>query len=87
MKILAIDQALGTSGIAVFDNNKLIHYNKFTIPKNKAIEERLGIFFKKLTELYHDFEFEKIIFEDIQEQHKNVITFKHLAYVQATILN
>jgi Holliday junction resolvasome RuvABC endonuclease subunit len=87
MVILSIDQALQISGYAVFENNKLVEHGTFSIPKSKPIEQRLGKFLEELTNLYHRYEFEKIIFEDIQEQHKNVVTFKHLAYVQATILN
>lgn len=86
MKILALDQSLKSTGWAVFEDTELKDYGKFTIPANQSLPNRLGEIFVKLTCLYHDYEFDKIIFEDIQEQHKNVVTFKHLAYVQAAVL-
>ena len=42
MKYLGIDQALQTTGFAIFDNCNLIDYGTFTIPANKAIDMRLG---------------------------------------------
>ena len=39
-----------------------------------------------LTNLYHEYEFERIYFEDIQLQAGNALTYKHLAYAQAAII-
>lgn len=41
---------------------------------------------QQLNELWHDFQFDKIYFEDIQLQTGNALTYKYLAYVQATII-
>lgn len=41
MKLLALDQALGTTGFAIFDNNELIHWGNFKTVSSKPIEERL----------------------------------------------
>lgn len=86
MRILALDQALAISGWAVFDNDKLVAANTFSVPKTASMESRLGTIYKHLTELYHEYEFEKVYFEDIQLQAGNALTYKHLAYAQAVIL-
>lgn len=86
MKILALDQALVVSGWAVFCDGQLIAANKFEIPKSHRMERRLLDMYKRLTDLYHEYEFEAVYFEDIQLQAGNALTFKHLAYAQAAII-
>jgi len=85
MKILALDQALQTTGWAVFDNQQLIAHDTFTIPATKPIEQRLGMIWDQLTDLYYQHEFKYVIFEDIQNQNNNQ-TYCKLAYVQAAIM-
>lgn len=85
MIYLALDQALQTTGWAIFDNDKLISHGHFTIPANKPIEIRLRNFMRKLIELGQEFDFEYVFFEDIQSQ-QNKETYKKLAYVQAAIM-
>lgn len=86
MKFLALDQALGVSGWAIFDNKTLVAANTFTVSKTAPMERRLLEIYKNLTDLYHKYEFEKIYFEDIQLQAGNALTYKHLAYAQAAII-
>ena len=86
MKFLALDQALGTSGWAVFDNKKLIAADTFSVSKTAPMDRRLLEIYKNLTDLYYKYEFEKIYFEDIQLQAGNALTYKHLAYAQAAII-
>lgn len=86
MKFLALDQALGVSGWAIFDNKTLVAANTFTVSKTAPMERRLLEIYKNLTDLYHEYEFEKIYFEDIQLQAGNALTYKHLAYAQAAII-
>lgn len=86
MKFLALDQALGTSGWAVFDNKTLIAADTFSVSKTAPMDRRLLEIYKNLTDLYHEYEFEKIYFEDIQLQAGNALTYKHLAYAQAAII-
>ena len=86
MKFLALDQALGVSGWAIFDDRTLIAANTFTVSKTAPMERRLLEIYKNLTDLYHEYEFEKIYFEDIQLQAGNALTYKHLAYAQAAII-
>lgn len=86
MKILALDQALQTSGWAVFEGSTLIAADTFTISKTAPMDKRLLDMYKNLTDLYYKYEFEKICFEDIQLQAGNALTYKHLAYAQAAII-
>lgn len=86
MLVLALDQALQTSGWAIFKNNKLIKADIFTVSKIAPMDRRLMEIQKQLTELYHEYEFEKLYFEDIQLQAGNALTYKRLAYAQATII-
>lgn len=86
MKFLALDQALGTSGWAVFDDKILIAADTFSVSKTVSMDRRLLEIYKNLTNLYHEYEFEKIYFEDIQLQAGNTLTYKHLAYAQAAII-
>lgn len=86
MLVLALDQALQTSGWALFKNNKLMKADIFTVSKTASMDRRLMELQKHLTELYHEYEFEKLYFEDIQLQAGNALTFKHLAYAQAAII-
>lgn len=85
MIVVSLDQALKTSGYAVYQDGKLITSGTFSIPANKPIEERLFNFWKELNNLYNTYDFDKLIFEDIQYQN-NAETHKKLAYVQASIL-
>lgn len=86
MKILALDQALVLSGWAIFDGQKLLAADTFEIPKSHKMETRLLGMFQHLTELYHEYEFEAVYFEDIQLQAGNALTYKHLAYAQAAVI-
>ncbi len=85
MRTLSLDQALVTTGWAIFDNKKLIAYDSFTINGKDPIESRLSSLFKNLTNLHNEYEFDYVVFEDIQQQ-QNPETYKKLAYVQAIIL-
>lgn len=86
MKFLALDQALNVSGWAVFEDNKLIAADTFTILKTAPMDKRLLDMYKNLTDLYYEYEFEKVYFEDIQLQAGNALTYKHLAYAQAAVI-
>ena len=86
MKFLALDQALNVSGWAVFDDNTLVAADTFSVSKTAPMDRRLLEIYKNLTDLYHEYEFEKIYFEDIQLQAGNALTYKHLAYAQAAII-
>lgn len=83
MHLLALDQASKTSGFAVFYDNKLETYGKFTF-EDSDIGVRLNKIRDKIATLVADYDIDFIIFEDIQLQSSvgnNVATFKVLAEV------
>lgn len=85
--LLALDQASLTSGFAVFKDDELFDYGKFTFSDND-IAERLVKIRNKVIELIDKYDINKIAFEDIQMQNStnNVQTFKVLAEVYGVIL-
>lgn len=85
MRYLALDQALQTSGWAVFDDEELIAHGSFSISGKKEMGERLGLIYDEITSLNEDYGFSAIFFEDIQNQQSN-LTYSRLAYVQAVIM-
>lgn len=82
---LALDQALQKTGWACYKNKQLVGYGTYEVPSNLPMEERLAKIWIELSNLYHEFEFEEIVFEGIQNQNNNE-TYKRLAYVQAAIM-
>lgn len=86
MNILALDQSLKVSGAAVFYDDKLIYHRTYTINANQKMERRLHDMWVILNTITTDWVIDKIYFEDIQLQAGNVLTYKHLAYVQAAII-
>ena len=86
MITIGLDNALNTTGWSIFKDEELIAHSTFSIPAYKSIEVRLGEIWNKLNDLYREYQFEYVYFEDIQQQRGNVQTFKKLAYVQAAIL-
>ena len=85
-KIISLDQSLSCTGWAVFDDKILIAADTFSVSKTAPMDRRLLEIYKNLTDLYHEYEFEKVYFEDIQLQAGNALTYKHLAYAQAAII-
>ena len=85
MIYLALDQALNTSGWAIFYNSDLEKFSTFSTKSSSPIEERLWTIWNKLDELYGQYNFDYIFFEDIQHQ-ANMETYKKLAFCQAIIL-
>lgn len=86
MNILALDQSLKVTGAAVFYEDKLIYHKTYNINANQKMGYRLQDIWATLNSLTHDWDIDKIYFEDIQLQAGNVLTYKHLAYVQAAII-
>lgn len=85
-KILALDQAMQKTGWAVFQGKSLIASGTFSIKPTLPIDQRLTSIMQHLSELYNEYEFSKVVYEDIQLQCGNVTTYQRLAYVQAAIL-
>lgn len=85
MKILALDQALGTTGFCIFNGEDLEKVGTFKTSSTKPIEERLCEIMRQLNELLNQYEFEHLVLEDTQKQ-VNVETFRKLCYVQSAIM-
>ena len=86
MRLLALDQASRVTGVAIFDDDKLIKYGTFEIKSNQELGKRLTQFLENLDKLYAAYNFDAVAYEDIQLQMGNVETYKKLAYIQAMIL-
>ena len=86
MRLLALDQASRVTGVAIFDDDKLIKYGIFEIKSNQELGKRLTQFLENLDKLYAAYHFDAVAYEDIQLQMGNVETYKKLAYIQAMIL-
>lgn len=86
MRLLALDQASRVTGVAIFDNDKLVKYGTFEIKSNQELGKRLTQFLENLDKLYAAYHFDAVAYEDIQLQMGNVETYKKLAYIQAMIL-
>lgn len=86
MRLLALDQASRVTGVAIFDDDKLIKYGTFEIKSNQELGKRLTQFLENLDKLYAAYHFDAVAYEDIQLQMGNVETYKKLAYIQAMIL-
>ena len=86
MRLLALDQASRGTGVAIFDDDKLVKYGTFEIKSNQELGKRLTQFLENLDKLYAAYHFDAVAYEDIQLQMGNVETYKKLAYIQAMIL-
>ena len=86
MRLLALDQASRVTGVAIFDDDKLIKYGTFAIKSNQELGKRLTQFLENLDKLYAAYHFDAVAYEDIQLQMGNVETYRRLAYIQAMIL-
>lgn len=86
MRLLALDQASRVTGVAIFNDDKLVKYGTFEIKSNQELGKRLTQFLKNLDKLYAAYHFDAIAYEDIQLQMGNVETYRKLAYIQAMIL-
>ena len=86
MRLLALDQASRVTGVAIFDDDKLVKYGTFEIKSNQELGKRLTQFLENLDKLYAAYHFDAVAYEDIQLQMGNVETYKKLAYIQDMIL-
>ena len=85
MIYLALDQALQTTGYAIFENEELIKWGTFSTNASYPIEERLNTIWNQLTLLDQQYNIGYVFFEDTQKQ-ANLDTYKRLCYVQSVIM-
>ena len=94
-RVLAFDQASITSGWAVFDDEILVQYGKWTSEGNHSTE-RIARTKQWVASMVDKWKPDKIAIEDIQLQHFKaqsgfegdaVLTFKKLAHLQGVLKN
>lgn len=85
IKVLAIDGSTTSSGIAIFDNTKLVHYECIATSGN--VLTRIQKTVKRIRELYDLYNPTDIIMQEVlpEDVKHNQVTFKALMYLQAAI--
>ena len=90
MNIISIDASTKSSGIAYYENEKLITYDCFTASSTDLVK-RIYKMSNSLNDFMKDKKVDKIILEEVipkglkDEQQKNIQTMKALMYLQAQI--
>jgi Holliday junction resolvasome RuvABC endonuclease subunit len=87
MRLLALDQASNISGYAIFEDGKLLKYNKINLT-DYDLADKLVLLRKQIANLIQEWNIDEVIIEDIQLQGNvtnNVKTFKVLAEVFGVI--
>ena len=87
MKILAIDASTKSTGVALFDDTKLIAYNCFTAGSNDLIKRITKIIGELYTFLQEYKDIEKVILEEVRPENgvQNLKTHRALMWLQAAI--
>lgn len=88
MKIMSLDLSTKSSGLAIFDNNKLIDYKLITASSNILINRIQKITGEIKGILSENPDIEKIILEEVQPSNltgNNLTTHKALMWAQAAI--
>lgn len=87
MKILSIDASTKSTGIAIFQQDKLIHYECISAKSDNKYK-RILIMVQKIVQLYQKYKPTDIIMQDIlpQDVKHNQNIFKALIYLQAAII-
>ncbi len=87
MKTLAIDASSKSTGIAIFQDTQMIHYECVTASSNDAFK-RIQKMVNKIRELYDQYKPTHIIMEDVlpEDVKHNQNVYKILIYLQAAIV-
>ena len=87
MKTLAIDASSKSSGIAIFEEGKLIHYECITKTSTDSLK-RIEEMAKRIRQVYDQFQPTNIIMQDIlpQDVKHNQNVYKVLIYLQAAVV-
>lgn len=86
-KILSIDASTKSTGIAVYDNKELKHYECITAT-NSDVLKRIKIMTSRIEEIVNEYSIDEIIMEDVlpEDVKHNQNVFKALHYLQASIV-
>lgn len=82
---MAIDQATTVSGLAIFENNRLVKYNIVELKKSDDISVRMEQMIKKLSNQIIENKVDHVVFEDVSLQ-TNVATLILLARIQGALI-
>lgn len=87
MKTLAIDASSKSSGIAIFEEGTLIHYECITKTSSDSLK-RIKEMAKRIRQVYDQFQPTNIIMQDIlpQDVKHNQNVYKVLIYLQAAVV-
>lgn len=85
IKIVSLDQASSLSGVAVFEDNKLVKYDLIDLHKDKNMEHRVCEMILELNKHITDNMPDYVIFEGVSLQ-TNVSTLLLLAQIQGAII-
>ena len=87
MKTLAIDASTKSTGIAIFQKQKLIHYECITAHQGDQFK-RIKKMVKRIQELYQQYKPTDIIMEQVlpQDVKHNQTVYKALIYLQAAVV-
>ena len=86
-KILAIDGSTKSTGIAVFNDDKLIHYECVTASSTDVLK-RINKMVSRIEELYKEYEIDTVMMEDVlpEDVKHNAKVYKALIYLQAAVV-
>ena len=85
MRLLALDASTKSTGLALFDDKKLIDYKCFTASSNDVIK-RITVMIKNLMEYMENNEIDKILLEEVRpDTGTNLNTYRALMWMQAAI--
>lgn len=85
MKIVSFDQGTQKTGVAVFDNSDLIHYDVIDLHKEKDISKRLPVMSAEIQKYVEKYNPDVVIFENVSLQ-TSVKTLVELARLQGAIM-
>lgn len=85
MKVLALDASTKSTGVALFEDNKLIDYDCFTATSTDLIK-RIQKIISALNTYLKDNQIDKVILEEVRpETGTNLNTYRALMWLQAAI--
>lgn len=86
MKVLAIDASTKSTGLALFDDTKLIKYDCLTASSNDVIK-RIQKIIKELKIFLNNETIDKVILEEVrpEDRQQNIQTHRVLMWLQAAI--
>ena len=87
MKVMSIDASTKSTGVALFDNGKLIDYKNFTESGTDTFR-RIKNMTKKIEDYFLEHSPDRIILEEVlpEDVRNNQKTFKPLIYLQSNLV-